>query len=373
MIESLNRLGIKVKHDRKRCIAEVTGCGGVPPAKSADLWLENSGTSIRFLTALCALGNGKYRLDGNARMRQRPISPLVDALNSLGSHVKCETDSLCPPVIVEAQGLSGGQASVAGDISSQFLSALLIASPGARNPVELRITGELVSRPYVEMTLGVMAKFDVTAEPISTDIYRIEPQRYQGTEYQIEPDASAASYFFAAAAITGGEVTVEGLPEHALQGDVAFIEALSEMGCEVKCRSDAITVKGGPLKGISIDMNTISDTAQTLACVAVFGDGPTRISRIGHIRHKETDRIAALATELRRLGLRVDDEHDALTVHPGPIAPARIETYDDHRMAMSFALIGLKVPGIEIADPGCTAKTYPGFFEDLKKLTATAR
>ena len=373
MIESLCRLGIPVRHDKKNCIADVSGCGGVPPAKLADLWLENSGTSIRFLTAVCALGHGIFRLDGNPRMRQRPVLPLVDALNSLGAHVRCETDSGCPPVLVKSQGLQGGIATVKGDISSQFLSALLIASPGAKQPVELHIEGELVSRPYVEMTLGVMAKFDVAAEPVAPDIYRIVPQRYRGTEYMIEPDASAASYFFAAAAITGGEVTVEGLPEHALQGDVAFVEALAEMGCEVKCRSDAITVKGGPLRGINIDMNAISDTAQTLACVAVFADGPSRISRIGHIRHKETDRIAALATELRRLGLKVDDEHDALTVHPGPITPARIETYDDHRMAMSFALIGLKVPGIEIADPGCTAKTYPGFFEDLNKLTASAR
>jgi 3-phosphoshikimate 1-carboxyvinyltransferase len=373
MIESLNRLGIRVTHDRKHCIAEVVGCGGIPPALSADLWLENSGTSIRFLTALCALGHGKYRRDGNARMRQRPVSPLVEALTSLGANVTCENGTECPPVMVESRGLLGGQATVAGDISSQFLSALLIAAPGAGSAVKLQIAGELVSRPYVEMTLGVMAKFDVAAEPVSNDVYCIEPQTYRGTEYQIEPDASAASYFFAAAAITGGEVTVEGLPEHALQGDVAFVEALADMGCDVKCHADAITVKGGPLKGVNIDMNAISDTAQTLACVAVFAEGPTRISRIGHIRHKETDRISALATELRRLGLRVDDEHDALTVHPGSISPARIETYDDHRMAMSFALIGLKVPGIEISDPGCTAKTYPKFFEDLKKLTASAR
>jgi 3-phosphoshikimate 1-carboxyvinyltransferase len=373
MIESLNRLGIAVRHDRENCIAEVTGCGGVPPAKLADLWLENSGTSIRFLTALCALGHGIFRLDGNPRMRQRPVSPLVDALNSLGANVQCVSRTGCPPVLVKSQGLKGGKATVPGDISSQFLSALLLSSPSAKEPVELTIAGELVSRPYVEMTLGVMAKFDATAEPVSPEVYRIEPQRYQGTEYAIEPDASAASYFFAAAAITGGEVTVEGLPEHALQGDVAFVDALAEMGCEVKGGSKSITVKGGPLKGINIDMNAISDTAQTLACVAVFAEGPTRISRIGHIRHKETDRIAALATELRRLGLKVDDEHDALTVHPGPLCPARIETYDDHRMAMSFALIGLMQPGIEIADPGCTAKTYPGFFEDLNKLTASAR
>lgn len=368
MIESLNRLGIEVRHDPETCIAEVTGCGGKIPAKVADLWLENSGTSIRFLTAVCGLGHGVFRLDGNPRMRQRPVKPLVDALNDLGSHVKCETGTACPPVMVKSQGLQGGKATVAGDISSQFLSALLITSPGAKQPVELHIEGELVSRPYVEMTLGVMARFDVMAESVASDVYRIQPQVYRGTEYQIEPDASAASYFFAAAAITGGEVTVEGLPEHALQGDVAFVEALAQMGCEVTSRSDAITVKGGPLRGINIDMNAISDTAQTLACVAAFAEGPTRISRIGHIRHKETDRIAALATELRRLGIQVDDEEDAITVHPGPMSAARIETYDDHRMAMSFALIGLKVPGIEIADPDCTAKTYPRFFADLKTL-----
>jgi len=372
MIESLNRLGISVKHDPENCIADVEGCGGVPPAKLADLWLENSGTSIRFLTALCALGHGVFRLDGNPRMRQRPVRPLVDALNRLGSNAQCETDSGCPPVLVKSQGLQGGKATVAGNISSQFLSALLIATPCSKQPVQLKIEGELVSRPYVEMTLGVMAKFDVTAEPVSPDVYRIEPQTYRGTEYAIEPDASAASYFFAAAAITGGEVTVEGLPEHALQGDVAFVEALAEMGCQVKSTSDAITVRGGPLKGIDIDMNAISDTAQTLACVAAFAEGPTKISRIGHIRHKETDRIAAVATELRRLGIRVDEEEDAFTVHPGSLSPARIETYDDHRMAMSFALIGLKVPGIEIADPGCTAKTYPRFFEDLKALIANS-
>lgn len=372
MIESLNRLGIPVEHDPENCTAEVEGCGGVPPAKLADLWLENSGTSIRFLTAICALGEGIFRLDGNPRMRQRPVRPLVDALNCLGSNAQCETDSGCPPILVKSQGLQGGKATVAGNISSQFLSALLIATPSAKRPVELKIEGDLVSQPYVDMTLGVMAKFDVTAEPVSPEVYRIEPQTYRGTEYPIEPDASAASYFFAAAAITGGEVTVEGLPEHALQGDVAFVEALAEMGCKVKSTSDAITVRGGPLKGIEIDMNAISDTAQTLACVAAFAEGPTKISRIGHIRHKETDRIAAVATELRRVGLRVDEEEDAFTVHPGSLSPARIETYDDHRMAMSFALIGLKVPGIEIADPGCTAKTYPRFFEDLKTLIANS-
>ncbi len=373
MIESLNRLGIPVKHDPKNCIAEVTGCGGVPPAKSADLWLENSGTSIRFLTALCALGNGEYRLDGNDRMRQRPVKPLVDALQSLEVNAQCETETGSPPVVVKSNGLSGGTATVAGDISSQFLSALLIAAPAAKQRVELRIQGELVSKPYVEMTLGVMARFDVMAETLPAEGYQIQPQKYRGTEYTIEPDASAASYFFAAAAITGGEVTVEGLPEHALQGDVAFVEALAQMGCHVESHSNAITVRGGELTGINIDMNAISDTAQTLACVAVFANGPTRISRIGHIRHKETDRIAALATELRRLGLRVEDEHDAITVYPGPISPARIQTYDDHRMAMSFALIGLKAPGIEIADPDCTAKTYPRFFEDLAQLTKSAR
>ncbi|MGH7128747.1 MAG: 3-phosphoshikimate 1-carboxyvinyltransferase, partial [Planctomycetaceae bacterium] len=314
-----------------------------------------------------------------------------EALHALGADVICERGGDCPPVIVRADGLPGGTATVAGDVSSQFLSALLMAAPCAHQAVELKIEGELVSEPYVEMTRRVMASFGVhvaigrdaessfgrDAESsersaplrIAADRrFRIEPASYQARDYQIEPDASAASYFFAVAAITGGEVTVEGLTRESLQGDVRFIDVLERMGCEVVRHPDAIGVRGGSLRGIDVDMNAISDTAQTLAAVAVFAEGPTRIRNVAHVRHKETDRIAAVATELRRLGQTVEEFDDGLVIHPAPPRPATIETYDDHRMAMSFALVGLRVPGVRIADPGCTAKTYPRFFDDLRTL-----
>ena len=379
MVDGLGRLGIAVTHDRAACTANVTGCGGDVPAKSADLFLGNSGTSIRFLTAMCAIGRGTYRLDGNARMRQRPINDLVESLNALGADVRCELDNGCPPVVVNANGLRGGRADVAGGTSSQYLSALLLAAPYAAETVRIFVTGELVSGPYVDMTRSVMRSFGPTSEQTpripfgrSAPAYTIGKGCYQARHYAIEPDASAASYFFAAAAITGGNVLVKGLTKVALQGDVAFVDALDEMGCTVVDAPEGIRVIGGPLKGIDIDMNAVSDTAQTLAAVAVFADGPTTIRHIAHVRHKETDRIAAVATELRKLGQQVDEFDDGLTIHPRPVTPAVVDTYDDHRMAMSFALVGLKARGVQIADPGCTAKTYPGYWDDLAKLCGDA-
>ena len=371
MVESLNRLGVPVTHDVENCTMEVTGCGGQPPAEKADLWLENSGTSIRFLTAFCSLGNGEYRLDGNERMRERPISHLVESLTKFGVNVECELGTDCPPVRLKAAGLSGGKTSLAGNISSQYLSALLMAAPCGSNSVDIEVTGELVSKPYIDMTMGVMAQFGATVLCPDPHRFTIEPQQYKATNYAIEPDASAASYFFAAAAITGGEVTVEGLTSYALQGDVHFVEALEEMGCEVVHGDDTITVKGGKLTGVDIDMNAISDTAQTLAVVALFAEGPTRIRNVGHMRHKETDRVAAVVNEIRRMGVEAKELDDGLEITPGEIQPATIETYDDHRMAMSFALAGLRSEGIRIADPSCTGKTYPHFFSDLEKLCGT--
>lgn len=371
MVESLKRLGISVTHDVENCTMEVVGCGGQPPASKADLWLENSGTSIRFLTAFCALGQGEYRLDGNARMRERPISHLVQALKLFGIDVDCEPGSDCPPVRMNAHGLSGGHTTLPGNISSQYLSALLMAAPCASDSVDIEVTGELVSQPYVDMTMGVMAQFGATVKCSDPHRFSIAPQQYKAANYDIEPDASAASYFFAAAAITGGEVTVEGLTSYALQGDVHFVEALEQMGCEVVYGDDSITVRGGALHGVDIDMNAISDTAQTLAVVALFADGPTHIRNVGHMRHKETDRVAAVVNEVRRMGVQAEELEDGLTITPGEIQPATIQTYDDHRMAMSFALAGLRTEGIQIADPSCTAKTYPHFFSDLEKLCGT--
>ncbi|MFQ5733482.1 MAG: 3-phosphoshikimate 1-carboxyvinyltransferase, partial [Planctomycetaceae bacterium] len=277
MIDGLRRLGIDVTHNRDAEFAVVVGCAGRPPVSHAELWLENSGTSIRFLTALCALGAGTYRLDGNTRMRERPIGDLADALRRLGVDVVCETGGDRPPVVVRSTGMAGGRATVSGAISSQFLSALLMSAPCAAGAIELRIDGELVSRPYVDMTRGVMRAFGVKSghRRSGSHGFTIAPQHYRATDFVIEPDASAAGYFFAAAAVTGGRVTVEGLSRASLQGDVRFVDVLEQMGCRVEWDVDRVTVHGGDLHGVDVDMNAISDTAQTLATVSVFADGPT--------------------------------------------------------------------------------------------------
>lgn len=368
MLDSLQKLGLGVRSDPEQATVSIFGNAGTIPAEHAELSLENSGTSIRFLTALCTLGYGEYRLDGNTRMRERPIGDLVRALNHIGADVRCENGDDCPPVMIAANGLPGGSAEVAGSISSQYLSALLMTAPCASDSIEIRVSGELVSRPYVDMTLDVMAQFGVDVDEIEEGTFRIEPQIYEPREYVVEPDASAASYFFAAAAITGGRVTVEGLSRMSLQGDMGFIEVLERMGCEVEWSADGVTLIGGPLTGVDVDMNFISDTAQTLAAVAPFADSPTHIRNIAHVRHKETDRISAVVTELRKLGLEVEEHDDGMTIFPGSMQPAIIETYDDHRMAMSFAILGLRHEGVQIADPNCTSKTYPHFFDDLRRL-----
>jgi len=372
MAESLRQLGVNVTQDLNAKTATIEGLGGGPNVQSGDLWLENSGTSIRFLTALCTLGRGRFRLDGNARMRERPIGPLVDALTSCGAKIQCELAPGCPPLVVQANGWSARRVTVSGNLSSQYLSALLMAAPACGHEMEVAVDGPLVSRPYIDMTLDMMRQFGARVDEPAPNQFRIAPTGYTGRDYSIEPDASAASYFFGVAAVTGGTVTVEGLNRQALQGDVGFVDALVQMGCTAEWGADSITVTGQPLRGIDIDMNAISDTAQTLACVAVFANGPTRIRNVAHMRLKETDRVAAVVTELRRLGLRADEHEDGLTIHPGPVSPATVSTYDDHRMAMSFSLIGLKAPGVRIADPGCTAKTYPDYFQDLDRLCGAA-
>ena len=372
MIESLKQLGLSVEHDPANCRCQVTGSSGSITATEADLWLENSGTSIRFLTSLCALGTGRYRLDGVERMRERPIGDLVRPLNDLGAQIQFEkAESDCPPISIDGTSgrFNGGTAAIRGDISSQFLSSLLMSAPATSNGVTLTVEGELVSIPYVTMTLTMMRDFGIAIDhPDDLSSFVIKPQTYTARNYSIEPDASAASYFFGVAAVTGGTVTVDGLSESALQGDVRFVDALQQMGCEVAWKDSSVTVTGRPLHGIDIDMNHISDTAQTLSTVAVFADSPTTIRNVGHMRHKETDRISAIVNELNRCGIQAKECDDGLRIVPGQPQPARIETYDDHRMAMSFSLLGLKASGIQILDPGCTSKTYPDYFSDLYAL-----
>ena len=375
MVGCLRLLGFDVTPDWGRSTITVRrhGSDRLIPAESADLYVANSGTTVRFLAAMVSLGSGRYRLDGVPRMRERPIQDLLDALDRVGVDARSETGNRCPPVVITATGgWSTNEVLVRGDVSSQFLSGLLLAAPwgrGAADAAYVRIDGPLVSVPYVTLTLHMLEQWGFEAGWDDDTGLVVAPfvDEYPDT-YPIEPDASAASYFWAAAAITGGRITVSGLTRNSLQGDVRFVDVLAEMGCRVEECDEGITIHGRPLKGVDVDMNAISDTVMTLGAVALFADGPTTIRNVGHIRHKETDRIAALATELRKLGAAVDERPDGLTITPGPLRGAAVDTYNDHRMAMSLALVGLKVPGVVVRNPGCVAKTYPGFWQDLDRL-----
>lgn len=368
MVECLRRLGFAVQVEEPELMMIVEGRGGEIPAESADLFVGGAGTAARFLTAMVGLGSGRYTIDGTERMRERPIQDLLDALGMLGVEAVAERGT--PPVVVVARGLRGGRAVVRGKISSQFLSALLMVAPYADDDVEVVLEGRLVATPYVEMTLAVMEAFGVRVEREGLRRFLVRSgQCYRARDYAIEPDASAAAYFFAAAAITGGRVRVQGLSASSLQGDARFVDLLEEMGCRVVRGEGFLEVVGtGVLRGIETDLREMSDQTMTLAAIAPFADGPTRIRGVAHTRHQESDRLAATATELRRLGQDVEESDDGLVILPKPLRPAVVQTYDDHRMAMAFAVIGLRAPGIAIADPGCVAKTFPDFFDRLENL-----
>ena len=302
-------------------------------------------------------------------MRERPVSDLVDAMRELGAGVDYAVEEGRFPLLVRGGGMAGGEATVRVGKSSQFLSGLLMAAPYAASPVTLELCGELVSRPYVGITTGVMREFGVEVSE-ETGRYRVSPAAYSARDYYVEPDASAASYFFAAAALTGGGITVPGLGEDCSQGDLRFVEVLEKMGCGVKIGPDSTAVRGPErLRGVNADMNEISDTFITLAAIAPFASTPTTITGIAHTRHQETDRVHAVATELRRLGVQAEEQKDSLRIiPPRRISPATIRTYEDHRIAMGFALTGLVEEGVRISDPGCVAKTFPDYFERLSAL-----
>ncbi len=378
MLDCLGKLGFRTSADwtTNTVIVHRNESDRIIPASSADLFVGNSGTTVRFLAAMLALGDGRYRLDGVPRMRERPIQDLLDALQQLGVKAVSEAGTGCPPVMIESSGIRGPGAVIRGETSSQFVSALLMVAPfheADTHGFGIKVAGETVSEPYIRMTEAMMLQWNSTWR-YDTDqrVYRFDLDslaHYSSPSYYpIEPDASSASYFFAAAAITGGTVTVRGMKRDMLQGDVKFVDCLQAMGCTVTELADGIGVQGGPLRGIDVDMNAISDTVMTLAAVACFADGPTTIRNVAHIRHKETDRIAAVATELRKLGVEVEEYPDGLRITPKPLTGCAVDTYDDHRMAMSLALVGLKVPGVVVNDPGCVAKTYPGFWDDFARL-----
>jgi 3-phosphoshikimate 1-carboxyvinyltransferase len=302
-------------------------------------------------------------------MRKRPLEDLLLGLWQMGGEAVSEFGNGCLPLRVNAQGIRGGFVRLRAGVSSQFVSALLLVAPYAQKETVIELEGPVVSEPYIDMTIRMMREFGVGVVRPSNRVFRIPPQqRYWLQRFAIEPDATAASYFFGAAAIMSGRITVQDLKSDGLQGDVRFADVIRDMNCRVEWCDSGITVHGRPLTGIDVDMNDISDCVPTLAAVACFADGPTTIRNVAHIRHKESDRIAALATELRKVGAEVEEFPDGLKITPRPLHGAEIETYNDHRIAMSMALIGLKVPGIILKNPSCVAKTYPGFWDDLESL-----
>jgi 3-phosphoshikimate 1-carboxyvinyltransferase len=366
---ALKTLGFDVRLDEVNHEMTVTGLGGKIPAKKAELFIGNAGTAARFLSAFLTLGHGQYILEGEPRMRERPIGDLLDALHQLG--VEMESTNNCPPVEIFAKGLPGGKTKIAGNISSQFLSALLMVAPYAQSLIEIELTTDLNSKPYVDMTIAIMRDFGVEIERQDHARFTTRPASYLPiTNYQIESDASAASYLFAAPAICGGTVRVENISRKSVQGDIAFLDVLAQMGCVIAETDNCILVTGhSELRGIDIDMRDISDTAQTLAAVAPFASSPTRIRGIASARVKETDRVHATCSELIRLGVSVEEHEDGMTIYPcQTFQPADIQTYNDHRMAMAFSLIGLRFDGVTIENPACVSKTFPNYFEVLETL-----
>ncbi|MBV9849910.1 MAG: 3-phosphoshikimate 1-carboxyvinyltransferase [Armatimonadetes bacterium] len=367
MTQALRQLGGAIAETPEGDLV-IQGRGGAFDAPSQPLFIGNSGTTVRFLTAAACLTppGADVVLDGVARMRERPIRDLLGALLTLGVDAESLNGHGCPPVRVRGGGLPGGACRLRGDVSSQFLSALLQVAPYARRDVQIEIVGDLVSKPYVDITQAVMRVFGV--ECVNEGYRRLSvraSQRYQGRDYAVEADASNASYFLAAAAVTGGTVTLENLGSDSIQGDARFADVLERMGCRVT-RGPQITLTGPQrLRAIDADMEAIPDTAQTLAVVCAFADGPSRLAGLTSLRVKETDRVQAITKELPKLGVGVEEGRDSWVIVPPAdrrLHGAAIDTYEDHRMAMSFAVAGLRVPGIVIRDPGCVAKTFPDFW-----------
>ena len=372
MIGALEKLGITLQETREKNEISVEGCSGRIPNSDLELMLGNAGTAMRPLTAALTLGQGRYVLDGVPRMRERPIVDLVEGLQQLGAKVRLLNGPPGPPVEILAQGLPGGTARIKGSVSSQFLSAILMAAPGAEKDVTLEIDDTLVSVPYVEMTLALMERFGVHVENRDFQEFHIPgKQTYHSPgDFFVEGDASSASYFLAGAAITGGTVTVLGCGTESLQGDSKFAEVLEQMGAETQWQPHSVTVRGNTLKGVDLDMNRMPDAAMTLAVAALFAEGTTKIRNVYNWRLKETERMKAVTTELRKLGAEVEEGGDYLIIDPpDQIQSTEIETYDDHRMAMAFSLAACGAESVTILDPGCVSKTFPDYFEVLKSVS----
>ena len=375
MLNALSRLGIQ--YTLSDCGTECTVKGNdgfFATNEPLELYLGNAGTAMRPLCAALAASNGEFVLTGEPRMKERPIGHLVDALNQLNADVEYLENKNYPPVKINGKALSGDKVKIDGSISSQFLTAILMVAPLLKTNTTIEIEGELVSKPYIDITLDIMARFGVQVNNNNYETFVVEGnQSYQSVEkYMVEGDASSASYFLAAGAIKGGEVTVHGIGKLSVQGDKYFADVLEKMGAEVIWNDESITVKGAPLTAVDMDMNHIPDAAMTIATTALFAKGTTSIRNIYNWRVKETDRLFAMATELRKVGAEVIEGHDFITITPPKLLThAEIDTYDDHRVAMCFSLVALSDTPVTINDPKCTSKTFPDYFDKLAKISSS--
>jgi 3-phosphoshikimate 1-carboxyvinyltransferase len=356
--------GLGVAIERRPEGVAVVGRGGSLAACPAPVDLGNSGTSLRLLTAVAALGQGAYVLTGNERMQARPVQDLLDALSQAGASARSLKANGCPPVEIEGRPGFGGRVALDCSLSSQYLSALLLVGPCTAKGLEIAVSKGPVSKPYVDLTLDTMERFGVHAERRGYEWFRVPGgQRYRAGDHRVAPDASQAGYFWAAAAVTGGTVTVAGMSRDSRQGDVRLLDVLEKMGCRVTSEPEGVAVTGGPLAAVEVDMGDMPDVVPTLAVVAAFAAGTTVVRNVAHLKAKESDRLAAAVTELRRMGVAASCDADSLRVTGGAPRGALIETYDDHRIAMSFAVAGLRAEGVMISNPGCVQKSFPGFWE----------
>jgi 3-phosphoshikimate 1-carboxyvinyltransferase len=369
MMDSLQKMGVGIRQNLNGLSVSISGTGGSLQRPEETLWVHQSGTTARFCLPLAALCGQEVTIDGDKQIKNRPHEELCKALQSLGAQIEYLEAPNSFPLVVNGKDLQGGQISLNGGISSQFISALLLAAPCFPDQLELNIDGDLVSRPYIDMTISVMQAFGAQVQRVNDRRYVVSPTGYRNSRYEIEPDASAASYFFAAAAISGGSITIEGLGSRSIQGDTRFVDIVEKMGAKVVRSDNALSVTGtGSLIGIDASMKEISDTVPTLAAIAPLASGPTVISDVAFIARKESDRVTALITELRKIGVQAEKTETGMVIYPGEVQKGTVHTYDDHRIAMAFSILGLVVPGITLDSPQCVAKTFPSFFDVLDQV-----
>ena len=370
-VNALRELGVKISVDGENTTVYGTRGKFLPAAGRKEIFLGNSGTSYRLLLSTVALAKGEYILTGIPRMHERPIGDLVMALNQVGVEASCIEQNGYPPVLIHAKGIPGGKVNIPGNYSSQFVSSLLLSGPYAQDMIEIEVKGRLVSGPYVDITIDVMEQFGVHVDHDGYRYFRVPAGNgYRACQFSIEGDISAASYFWAAAAVTGGTITTENIHPHTTrQGDIAFLDILEEMGCRVEREIDRVTVYGGPLSRIEADMDAIPDLVPILAAIALFANGKTCIRNVPHVRYKESDRLSSIALEWSRLGALVEELADGLIIHGGRrLCRTTVKSHDDHRLAMSLAVVGLKVPGIKINNENCVNKSFPRFWELWDRL-----